>query len=76
MGAYRTRFARVEFFAFDPKATWGRSAIEPVGCIYRRAAHPLLGESGRICKSGCGEIDNQSSICCPIGCAGFGFDRV
>ena len=42
---------------FDPKATFGRSAIEPVGCIYRRAAHPLLGESGRICKSSCGEID-------------------
>jgi hypothetical protein len=44
-----------------PKATLGGSAIEPVGCIYRRAAHPLLGESGRICKSGCGEIDS-----CPI----------
>jgi hypothetical protein len=35
--------------------------LSPLECIYRRAAHPLLGESERTCKSGCGEID-----ICPI----------
>jgi hypothetical protein len=41
-----------------PKADLGKIGYR---VIYRRAAHPLLGESGRICKSGCGEID-----ICPI----------
>src|SRR5215475_626235 len=37
--------------------------LRPLGrsAFARRAAQPLLGEFGRICKSGCGEID-----ICPI----------